>query len=170
MPRYDNHWLIGQHIRRGAWTSRLKGQMEERETGNCTQMDPHKHTCVLSQGGNTLLWLAVSSSSLFFLFCTLCMHLGRRAAKKKKKTSTCFLNWKLVVKERERENARQRYGRSSKGVNAVMEGIEERTRKIGEEDEIEEKNGEARKVEMNTMIVFAELLLVEGLLGLKDGF
>lgn len=22
--------------------SRLKGQMEERETGNCTQMDPHK--------------------------------------------------------------------------------------------------------------------------------
>lgn len=49
-------------------------------------------------------------------------------------------------------------------MNAVMEEIEERTRKIGEEDEIEEKNREARKVEMNKMIVFAELPLVEGLL------
>lgn len=55
-------------------------------------------------------------------------------------------------------------------MNAVMEGIEERTRKIGEEDGIEEKNREARKVELNPMIVFAESLLVEGLLGLKDAF
>lgn len=45
-------------------------------------------------------------------------------------------------------------------MNAVMEEIEERTRKIGE-DEIEEKNREARKVKMNKMIVFAELPLVE---------
>lgn len=75
-----------------------------------------------------------------------------------------------VSKEREGESARQRCGRSGKGVNAVMEGIEERTRKIGEEDEIEEKNQEARTVELNLMIVFAESLLVEGLLGLKDAF
>lgn len=43
-----------------------------------------------------------------------------------------------------------------------MEEIEERTRKIGEEDDIEEKNREA-KVEMNRMIVFAALPLVEAL-------
>lgn len=35
-------------------------------------------------------------------------------------------------------------GRSGKGANVVMEEVEERRRKIGEGDEIEEKNREAR--------------------------
>lgn len=104
MNRYDNHWLIGQHIK--VWTSRLKGQMEERETGSCTQMEPHKHTCIFPHGGYTLCWLAVSSSSLFLLFSTLCTHPSQCAAIKK--TSTCLLNWKLVVKKRERERERMR--------------------------------------------------------------
>lgn len=52
----------------------------------------------------------------------------------------CFLNWKLLLK-RERRHGSDRRG-SGKGADLVMEAIEEeRTRKLGEGDEIEEKSG-----------------------------
>lgn len=70
-----------------------------------------------------------------------------------KKKKLCFLNWKLFLKRERRHR--------SKGANLVMEAIEERSRKLGEEDEIEEKNQEARneemKAEMNKTVGFAEL-------------
>lgn len=116
-------------------------------------------TCMLSRGGYTLLWLAVSSSSPFLLFSTLGEHLSQHPAITKIKKKLCFLNWKLFLK-RERRHCSDGRG-LGKGANLVMEAIEERMRKLGEEDEIEEKNQEARneemKAEMSKTVGFAEL-------------
>lgn len=48
--------------------------------------------------------------------------------------------------------------------------MEERTRKIGEEDEIEEKNREGRKVEMNKDDCVCSVASCRGFVVTKDGF
>ena len=76
MHRYDNHWLIGQHISGGFGCQGWRDRWRKEKQGTAHRWT-RTNACILSRGGYTLFWLAVSSSSLFLLFSTLCINLSQ---------------------------------------------------------------------------------------------